>query len=148
MSKEVKRYAERDAYELDKAGNYYCRHVSAMTGEGLHSKSDIAAELGWRDMQIDALLAERDELKRDVEILEREVKEYAGFLLLLNAVRYRLRREVGDEAFGAARLQRIFLLGYQNAAQLLRILTEKGDLVPAGEGGHQRKFAALQGEQP
>ena len=96
----------------------------------------------------DALLAERDELKRDVEILEREVKEYAGFLLLLNAVRYRLRREVGDEAFGAARLQRIFLLGYQNAAQLLQILTEKGDLVPAGQGGHQRKFAALQGEQP
>lgn len=77
MSKEVKRYAERDAYELDKAGNYYCRHVSAMTGEGLHSKSDIAAELGWRDMQIDALLAERDALiassakwKRDSELLD------------------------------------------------------------------------------
>lgn len=63
MSKEVKRYAERDAYELDKAGNYYCRHVSAMTGEGLHSKSDIAAELGWRDMQIDALLAENESLR-------------------------------------------------------------------------------------
>lgn len=67
MSKEVKRYAERDACELDEAGNYYCRHVSAMTGEGLHSKSEIAAELGWRDMQIDALLAERDALKKDAE---------------------------------------------------------------------------------
>lgn len=70
MSKEVKRYAERDAYELDKAGNYYCRHVSAMTGEGLHSKSDIAAELGWRDMQIDALLAERDAAQKDAERLD------------------------------------------------------------------------------
>lgn len=39
--------------ELDEIGGYYCRHVSAMTGENLHSKSDIAAELGHRDMLID-----------------------------------------------------------------------------------------------
>ena len=48
-------YAERDASELDEAGGYYIRHVSAMTKEGLHSKSDIAAELGFRDMRIDQL---------------------------------------------------------------------------------------------
>ena len=29
-----KQYAERDAWELDKAGNYYCRHVAAMTDHG------------------------------------------------------------------------------------------------------------------
>lgn len=52
---EEKLYAERDAMELDKAGDYYCRHVVAMTHEGLHSKSDIAAELGYRDMLIDQL---------------------------------------------------------------------------------------------
>lgn len=46
-------YAERDACALDEAGGYYIRHVSAMTGEGLHSKGDIAAELGFRDMRID-----------------------------------------------------------------------------------------------
>lgn len=51
-----KQYAERDAYELDMAGGYYCRHVSAMTREQLHSKSDIAAELGHRDMIIAELL--------------------------------------------------------------------------------------------
>lgn len=51
-----KQYAERDAYELDVAGGYYCRHVSAMTSEGLHSKGDIAAELGHRDMVITELL--------------------------------------------------------------------------------------------
>lgn len=45
-------YAERDAMQLDQAGGFYCQHVRAMTAEGLHSKSDIAAELGWRDMQI------------------------------------------------------------------------------------------------
>ena len=50
-----KQYAERDASALDEAGGYYIRHVSAMTKEGLHSKSDIAAELGFRDMRIDQL---------------------------------------------------------------------------------------------
>ena len=53
----MKQYAERDAMAMDMAGNYYCRHVSAMTEEGLHAKSDIAAELAWRDMQIDRLRA-------------------------------------------------------------------------------------------
>jgi hypothetical protein len=36
-------------------GGYYQRHVSAMTVEGLHEKSDIAAELAFRDWQIDEL---------------------------------------------------------------------------------------------
>jgi len=60
----TKLYAKRDPYEQDstpnpitgeKWGNYYCRHVGAMTAEGLHSKSDIAMELAHRDIQIDAL---------------------------------------------------------------------------------------------
>lgn len=57
-------YAERDHAALDVAGNYYCRHVDHMTREGLHAKSDIAAELGWRDMEIDRLLARVAELER------------------------------------------------------------------------------------
>ena len=44
---------ERDPMQLDEDGNYYIRHVEAMTGEGLYAKSDIAAELGWRDREID-----------------------------------------------------------------------------------------------
>lgn len=59
---EVKQYAERDLMAMDIAGNHYCRHVSAMTREQLHSKSDIAAELGWRDMKIAELKAQRDAL--------------------------------------------------------------------------------------
>ncbi len=39
---------------------YYSRHVAAMTElpgkqEGLHAKSDIAAQLAWRDQAIEAL---------------------------------------------------------------------------------------------
>lgn len=51
----MKHYAERDPIALDKAGNYYCRHVHAMTAERLHDKSDIASELAHRDMEIDRL---------------------------------------------------------------------------------------------
>lgn len=62
-----KLYAERDAEELDKAGGFYYKHVFAMTSEGLHSKSDIAAELGYRDMRIDALEARQtaNQIKAD-----------------------------------------------------------------------------------
>ena len=53
-------YAKRDHVAQ---GEHYTRHVSAMTGEGLHAKSAIAAELAHRDMlierlRIDALNAE------------------------------------------------------------------------------------------
>ena len=47
-------YAERDHEAM---GDYYLRHVDRMTREGLHAKSDIAAELGFRDMEIDHLRA-------------------------------------------------------------------------------------------
>ena len=60
----TKQYAERDAEALDDNGGYYFRHVSAMTGESLHSKSDIAAELGHRDMMNDRmkrLITEREQ---------------------------------------------------------------------------------------
>lgn len=59
---EEKQYAERDLMAMDIAGNHYCRHIDHMTREQLHSKSDIAAELGWRDMQISELKAQRDAL--------------------------------------------------------------------------------------
>ena len=45
----TKQYARRNPMVLDKAGGYYVRHVMAMTREGLHAKSHIAAELACRD---------------------------------------------------------------------------------------------------
>lgn len=50
----MKHYTERDIMQLDEDGNYYCRHMQAMTAEDLHCKSDIAAELAYRDSVIDA----------------------------------------------------------------------------------------------
>jgi len=49
-------YSKRNGYKLDKLGNYYIKHAQAMTVEGLHDKSDIAAELAYRDAVINHLL--------------------------------------------------------------------------------------------
>ena len=47
-------YSPRNLRDLEP---HYSRHVAAMTAEGLHAKSDIAAELAARDAQIEALRA-------------------------------------------------------------------------------------------
>ena len=49
-------YADRDIEALDNFDGLYSKHVSAMTSESLHSKSSIAAELGYRDMIISELI--------------------------------------------------------------------------------------------
>lgn len=53
---------QRDIEQLDEGG-YYTRHIYAMTHEGLYSKSDIAAELAHRDLQIDLLKIEVQNLR-------------------------------------------------------------------------------------
>lgn len=61
-------YAEREYDELDFAGNYYSRHIQAMTAEGLNAKHQIAGELAYRDMII-------DQLKRDMANLQAQFEE-------------------------------------------------------------------------
>ena len=59
-------YQERNIEALDGYGGLYSKHVSAMTTEGLSSKSCIAAELAYRDQKIQELekqLAEKEVLK-------------------------------------------------------------------------------------
>ena len=51
----MEQYSKRDAQAL---GNHYIRHMTAMTREKLTMKSDIAAKLAWRDLEIDRLNAE------------------------------------------------------------------------------------------
>lgn len=68
-----KQYAvgQRDIEQLDEGG-YYTRHIYAMTNEGLYSKSDIAAELAHRDLQIDMLrIALEKQTQIAIEILEK-----------------------------------------------------------------------------
>lgn len=51
-------YPDYCPMKLDRDGNYYSRHVEAMTTENLHRKSDIAEQLAWRDREIDRLRAD------------------------------------------------------------------------------------------
>ena len=55
----LKQYAERDARAQ---GQWFITHMSAMTVEKLHSKSEIASELAHRDIQIEALQQEIHDL--------------------------------------------------------------------------------------
>lgn len=48
----MKQYTQRDVEEL---GEYYLRHVQAMTSERLYEKCEIAAELAYRDAEIAGL---------------------------------------------------------------------------------------------
>ena len=62
-------YAKRDIKRLDQEGGHYQSHVSAMTEENLHFKSDIAAELAWRDWGYAKCAAELDQAKLEIERL-------------------------------------------------------------------------------
>lgn len=53
-------------------GSYFIQHMLAMTAEDLSSKSDIAAELAWRDSECDKLRAENDALLADAEKVTRQ----------------------------------------------------------------------------
>lgn len=75
----MKQYSERDIMMLDKAGSHYIRHVEAMTSEELHSKSDIAAELGHRDHQIAELRAERESMRDVLAKMAKSLYEKCGW---------------------------------------------------------------------
>lgn len=95
-----KLYAERDCQEL---GNYYIQNVMAMTAEGLHSKSDIAAELAYRDMIIDRLKKEisiTPGLRKKVLALCDEIDEREGSITfsmidLVHEIRQTLEKQNG-----------------------------------------------------
>lgn len=59
----MKLYSERDIVDL---GEYYTKHISAMTSENLRSKSDIASELAFRDAEIDRLKKENLRLRESL----------------------------------------------------------------------------------
>ncbi|CNI99263.1 hypothetical protein EQP49_00035 [Yersinia sp. 2105 StPb PI] len=54
---DLKQYDTENRLEEIMSTNHYGVHVHAMTKEALHSKSAIAVELAWRDLQISNLLA-------------------------------------------------------------------------------------------
>lgn len=76
MTTNKKLYAKRDIRGL---GLHYTKHVSAMTSEELFFKSDIAAELAWRDMEIERLRAEKEAAEGQAAERERIKLLYGHF---------------------------------------------------------------------
>ena len=82
----------------------YMKHLSAMTGEKLHSKADIAVELAYRDMRLNAitddahrLVKKNRALKAMLRELQAAVGEYqTGILAAVNTPEHlnKLLREV------------------------------------------------------
>ena len=91
-------YAKRNVIAL---GNYYTRHVSAMTEEDLHEKSDIAAELAYRDKQIDALVEDliktRGWLKDVEQAAGRLQHKYRTLEAENDELRSRAKADSGDD---------------------------------------------------
>lgn len=70
-------YAEREI-DSDELAPHYSKHVMAMTAEILHSKSDIAAELAWRDAEIERVKAKLAFFQGEVDklnsVLEKSIR--------------------------------------------------------------------------
>ena len=66
---------------------YYSQHVAAMTAEDLHSKSDIAAELAFRDAEIARLREALEAVRGLASDRERFVaRGPAGFMAAVRIV--------------------------------------------------------------
>ena len=80
-------YEEREIDELDT----YIDHVSAMTTEGLHSKSAIAAELAFRDEEVSTL-------KKKIEVVMNLINAVAHVGVDCGCGKYTLTDEMIAEA--------------------------------------------------
>lgn len=74
-------YQERDIVGMDEEGDYYMRHIAAMTKEDLRSKSDIAAELGYRDMTIERLTEENRHLRKALTESQPNINQFREMYL-------------------------------------------------------------------
>ncbi|WP_339934546.1 hypothetical protein [Vreelandella glaciei] len=87
----AKHYAARDITS-DELMQRYMDHVDAMTGEGLHSKSDIAAELAYRDALINEL---SEKLAKYVALVEGDSSE--DFLYEFRDIKSLLLKARGEQ---------------------------------------------------
>lgn len=71
MTKQYRKFDREELFDNE----LYSVHVHAMTSEKLHSKSDIAAELAWRDKRIVELEHVNDTNVVEIEQLKRERDE-------------------------------------------------------------------------
>ena len=88
-------YAERDT---EAQGPHYTKHICHMTGEGLHDKSEIAAELAHRDIEIERLKSGIKEVWKGIDATGRRMCE--------QGIR---ERDDGERVFGYAVMLKMIL---------------------------------------
>lgn len=119
----------RDIVGQDKAGGYYFRHVQALTAEALHSKSDIAAELAHRDIEIDRLQVLVDKLIR-----ARELSAVASTTMLNESLAHQENLRACRQSHGELVLR---LAGFRD-------VLDRPETMPRDEADEVRR-AALEG---
>ncbi|HHH9668579.1 TPA: hypothetical protein ACQYEN_004767, partial [Yersinia enterocolitica] len=78
---EIKQYDTEVRLESVMGTNHYGVHIHAMTAENLHSKSDIAVELAWRDLRIEQLITQLEAAQKENHDLKMKLSD-AGCLLV------------------------------------------------------------------
>lgn len=107
----AKHYADRDHVAL---GQRYIDHVVAMTAEGLHGKSQIAAELAWRD-------AEMDQLRMQLAAVSEELNQVNDFRAApFGSIRALIGEDDEDDEALMGSVCAV-LLAHQETARRLRI---------------------------
>ncbi|ENB6687588.1 hypothetical protein ABEH50_004028 [Yersinia enterocolitica] len=92
---EIKQYDTEVRLEAVMGTNHYGVHIHAMTAENLHSKSDIAVELAWRDLRIEQLIAQLEAAQKEIHDLKMKLSD-AGCLL----VEWKHRVEKAEKELG------------------------------------------------
>ncbi|EQC2671178.1 hypothetical protein ACY3SZ_001873, partial [Yersinia enterocolitica] len=68
----IKQYDTEVRLEAVMGTNHYGVHIHAMTAENLHSKSDIAVELAWRDLRIEQLITQLEAAQKEPKETQEE----------------------------------------------------------------------------
>ncbi|HHH0432830.1 TPA: hypothetical protein ACPZN0_004565, partial [Yersinia enterocolitica] len=80
---EIKQYDTEVRLEAVMGTNHYGVHIHAMTAENLHSKSDIAVELAWRDLRIEQLIAQLEAAQKERDVYANLASDVGDIITLL-----------------------------------------------------------------
>lgn len=102
MTREEIKNIYRNGPTAGEMGEFYSRHAMAMTAEQLYSKSEIAMELGFRDMRIEELLSAVKQLREDRQWqpIETAPRDGRPILLMKNGELFTARYIDGEYGHG------------------------------------------------
>ncbi|HHH1311648.1 TPA: hypothetical protein ACPZRP_004020 [Yersinia enterocolitica] len=134
---EIKQYDTEVRLEAVMGTNHYGVHIHAMTAENLHSKSDIAVELAWRDLRIEQLIAQLEAAQKERDVYANLASDVGDIITLLQNNEW--AEQVGKTNVGG-------LLEYQ-ITQLVNSIADINTKLLAAEVALSAANEKLKGEQ-